>query len=151
MDNRFLSRGMRVDNGAWVLGYVVNIGGMCGIVSQFGFDNKDARVIPVDPDTVDRCTGLKDKNDKSIFERDIFRDSLGKKAIVKWDEDNARFLGFTIEYEPRIAYVSRYPAVEIIGNIHEHPELMETQRCKEVMNDERNYPGISGTNQVHTR
>lgn len=70
-------------------------------------------------------TGLKDKNGKEIYEGDIFRTSLGFVAVVKWDDDNGRFLGFIAGRERRIMYVGREPAVEVIGNIHENPELLE--------------------------
>ena len=71
-------------------------------------------------------TGLKDKNGKEIYEGDICRDGLDWVFKVIWDSDNARFLGQ--QKKPRgdtyICYIGRIPAVEIIGNIHENPELL---------------------------
>ena len=69
-------------------------------------------------------TGLKDKNGKEIYEGDIFKTILGWVAVVEWDEINARFLGFTLERERKILYVGREPAVEVIGNIYDNPELL---------------------------
>lgn len=139
MDKRLLFRGKRVDNGELVVGFCDSItkGAHLNPIQNGYYIStfkrlKNGEIIltgryEVDPATIGQCAGLKDKNVKLIYEGDIFRDSLGLKAVVKWDEDNARFLGFTIEHEPRIAYVSRYPAVEIIGNIYENPELLEVQ------------------------
>jgi hypothetical protein len=71
-------------------------------------------------------TGLKDKTGREIYEGDIYEvEYFGWKAVVEWDEDNARFLGFTIGAERKIVYVGREPQpVKIIGNIYENPELL---------------------------
>lgn len=68
-------------------------------------------------------TGLKDKNGNEIYEGDIAKTSLGTIFVVEWDEDNCRFLGFT--REELIVYVDRRPLVEVIGNIHQNPELLK--------------------------
>jgi hypothetical protein len=67
-------------------------------------------------------TGLLDKNGKEIYEGDIFKSIRGYKAVVEWVDDG-RFLGFTTERS--IVYVGQEPAVEIIGNIYENPEVVE--------------------------
>ena len=74
-------------------------------------------------------TGLKDKNGKEIFEKDIV-DYKGRKAIVKWHGSYACFIyefvdelkNRTTEWKP--LYLSYYH-FEIIGNIYENPELLE--------------------------
>lgn len=76
-----------------------------------------------------QSTGLFDKNGKEIFEKDIL-DYNGRKAIVKWHGSYASFIyefvdelqNRTTEWQP--LYLSYYH-FEIIGNIHENPELLE--------------------------
>lgn len=82
------------------------------------------RMVKVVPDTIGQYTDLTDKNGKKIFEHDICKDSLGTLFTVEWDETNARFLGYTVEHERHIVYVGREPRVEVIGNIHDNPELL---------------------------
>ncbi len=76
-----------------------------------------------------QSTGLKDKNGKEIFEKDIL-DYNGRKVIVKWHGSYASFIyefvdelqNRTTEWKP--LYLSYYH-FEIIGNSLENPELLE--------------------------
>jgi uncharacterized phage protein (TIGR01671 family) len=72
-----------------------------------------------------QSTRLKDKNGCEIYEGDIFKTRNGVVAVVEWDENNGRFLGFTLERERKIVYVGQEPAVEVICNIYENPELLK--------------------------
>ena len=70
------------------------------------------------PETVGQFTWLLDKNGKKVFEGDVCKDRHGE-FVVKWDSDNARFLGYySTERETRICYVGREPEIEVISNIH---------------------------------
>ena len=78
-------------------------------------------------------TGLKDKNQKEIYEGDIIKGvgvtSYNKSVIrrVAFDDASARFglsdVNRNITFEP-LKWIS-FP-LEIIGNIYENPELLES-------------------------
>lgn len=84
----------------------------------------------VDPNTVGQYTGLTDKNDKKIFEGDIIRGygSLGDAIIhtVNWNEKEAYFEIYN-EYGSPCGRINQQWIEdfdkEIIGNIHDNPEL----------------------------
>lgn len=77
---------------------------------------------------IEQCTGLKDKNGNLIYEGDIVEltddDSFEKpiKTIVRWAEENACF-GLFGSHNLYSSYDS--DNFEVIGNIHENPELLE--------------------------
>lgn len=113
-------------NGDWVYGLVTNL-------YDERWENLPAQMantdgingIEVDYTTISQYTGLTDKNGKYIFEGDILKCSDGKICTVKWDGANARFLGFSVGAVSNICYVGREPKSEVIGNIHDTPELLK--------------------------
>jgi uncharacterized phage protein (TIGR01671 family) len=120
---KILFRGKRIDNGEWIQGDLVQFPahGIVRIVEQEP-SYKDAEV---DLDTVGQFTGLTDKNGKKIFEGDIIFDpELKENHIVMFDEGGfcteEMFLQFYLCFDEM--------EVEVIGNIHDNPELLEVTK-----------------------
>ena len=150
-----LFRGKRIVNGEWVQGCLVTPTSeflqykafiaeslYCGQVCDT--DRRELMLggfTEVDPDTVGECTGLTDKNGKLVFEGDVLRiakmsDGLGNyycpaidypvNVVVKWD-----MCAWMWETLCEDKYYITFPNAwchyecEIIGNIHDNPELLK--------------------------
>ena len=74
---------------------------------------------------VEQCTGLKDKNGKLIYEGDVLSDYDGFKILVRWDDLELKY-GFVPVLKNNTEDLDIYPnECEVIGNIHQNPELMK--------------------------
>ena len=92
MQDRYLYRAKRTDDGEWVEGYLYGIWERRYIL--WGMTNDVPDMIEVDQSTICQCTGLKDKNNKLIWENDIMVAYLDDRfpedatyTIVLWNNN----------------------------------------------------------------
>ena len=91
------------------------------------------RRMPLSPKThiLIQFTGLKDKNGKEIYEGDILMPRLVNNVVNDKSptyvifNDGAFCIGTGMKQSLYQRYAQMY---EIIGNIHEHPELLEVNK-----------------------
>ena len=82
------------------------------------------------PETVGQYTGLTDKNDKKIFEGDIvvvYARGYHTVCTVSWADVVAQFQLWQINTVPKTSTnlnLGNYDC-EVIGNIHDNPELLK--------------------------
>ena len=147
MNDRYLYRAKRTDNGEWIVGSLIQTSYLGSIRSWISSEQEDKarlreissnqavwRAFEVRTDTICQCTELKDKNGKMIWENDICRRVLLPTKRIKTN--------FKIAYVPykccisaidldgsNITFLSDYInnqyEVEVIGNIFDNQELLE--------------------------
>jgi uncharacterized phage protein (TIGR01671 family) len=137
-----LFRGKRKDNGKWAVGSFLKRTNPCIEQLEFAEDGVlEPYIYEVIPETVGQYTGLCDKNGKKIFEGDVvsylgfcYRDSISKVAfgLGTYDSGIYEYNGWIIEITEDALdcmALTRYNIednnVEIIGNIHDNPELLK--------------------------
>ena len=81
------------------------------------------------PETVSQYTGLPDKNGKEIYEGDILNED-GYLFTVTFDKKWAKFKLKHDEKAFQFPEWNRGVLMEIIGNIFDNPELLESEATK---------------------
>ena len=121
-----LFRGKRIDNGEWVSGGVLQIPEYVAICSYNDY-HQWHDFIEIIPETVGQFTGLTDKNGKKIFEGDILNTSNSNCRIWYVDYKNTAFCANqgNANYSCVLDEFMQYSSVEVIGNIHDNPELLK--------------------------
>ena len=92
------------------------------------------KLVEVDPATVGQYTGLKDKNSKRIFEGDIIKipDDYDEFGLNAGEIYEVYFICGGFRLKPKYTKARGYwleddETVEVIGNIHDNPELLEVK------------------------
>ena len=116
-----LFRGKCKTDNEWLYGFpyvtrknAVKINWYC---SEFG----SMRTDEVDPETVEQYTGLTDKNGVRIFEGDIV-DYISSDVIGN-PKTGTIIVEDMTDYDTMI-YLNHSEELQIIGNIHDNPELL---------------------------
>ena len=137
MNNRYICKGKRKDNGKWVYGGIYYqkadevkeeaayiIGGSLNDVSV---------AYEVIPETIGQCTGVPDKNGKLMFEGDVvnalFDFGMPIKSVCGFKGGAFGLLAKQHGAEHFHAFISLCNVkYEVIGNIYDNPELLEAER-----------------------
>lgn len=146
-----LFRGKRVDNGVWTEGYLFKQWNRTFLL--WGVIGDIPNMTEVIPETVGQFTGLTDKNGKKIFEGDSVKITYNDRLTRRLEKEDYesymkefclveqvvfhkgafcskveiediplyRPLGFDLYAK------SMLKELEIIGNIHDNPELLEVE------------------------
>lgn len=140
MKDRYLFKAKRTDNGEWVKGALVcdDRDKLYRIITEINYSTGTCLTADnaprVDSSTICQCTGLKDKNGKLIWENDICDRKEEYPEIVKYNNGD-----WTLDYSYLKGkesgycycnlgfYVLERKCVEVIGNIFDNPELLESE------------------------
>ena len=149
MEDRYLFKAKRLDNGEWVEGALFNGENHCIIGQEIKFSpytEHECKIVghEVDRDTICQCTGLNDKNGKLIWEGDIILFQRDNDDCPFTNKDTKKRLGkvFYKGFRTTFAigmgkngsgsinddlwkYVQNGNRVEVIGSAIDNPELLE--------------------------
>lgn len=133
-----LFRGKRADTGEWIYGDLrqdedletAYIGGWDYFTADYALQREPFEY-PVSPETVGQFTGMKDKNNRKLFEGDIIEYifPVTNKAVEK--ETGVVIYdgcGFHIANDGCMLCVASGDGdvvIEVIGNINDNPDLLE--------------------------
>lgn len=144
MEDRYLFKAKRLDwrefpeKEQWITGYYVlgfneyeqPVHLIFESTSMFFSHGETDGWTEVDPSTICRCTGLKDKNGNLIWENDIvkvkYSDNFEEITEVAYTKNG--YYPYSDEYECEGCCCYREVlTIEVIGNIFDNPELLENE------------------------
>ena len=132
-------RGFNRKNNEWLHGFYLQNRGAHFVCPDEFATNKSWDDYEVDPETVGQFTGLLDKNGKEIYEGDIIEQAAFRydknvhRYRMAWIDNTGEFGAFEIgkPIGPPTMYslIAHFCKImEVIGNIHDTPELLETTK-----------------------
>ncbi len=131
-------RGYNRKNNEWLHGFYLQNRGAHFVCPDEFATNKCFDDYQVDPETVGQFTGIVDKNDKEIYEGDIVKTQFSKDPLghVVW-HNNGYFCICTsderMKYGEDFTTIGQFVQdqidgdrikIDVIGNIHDNPELI---------------------------
>ena len=138
MEDRYLFKAKRLDNGEWVQGYLVydNRDKLYRIIMDIQYSTGTCITTDnaprVDSSTICQCTGLKDKNGNLIWENDIvgyYDKYVGEwfYGLVEYGEFNCSCCSGVYGWHFGDEDIREYQGYEVKGNKFDNPELLEVE------------------------
>ena len=126
MENRYLNRGKRIDNGEWIVGSLlvdkqqdIETGKQIEIIGIYPSEYKDFAK-KIDPSTICQCTGY-----EGIYEKDIFQCD-DERYVIEWCDYSLGWEAQAIGSSESISLGEFSPKeIDVIGNKIDNPELLE--------------------------
>lgn len=144
MNDRYLFRAKRIDNGEWVEGFLFQLcydSAFCWCIGNeplspndyselYGFNRE---WFYIDESTICQCTGLKDKNGNMVFENDImvgylddiFQDNATYVRVIWHNNGFCTHQIHRDDYELIDEFNQNH--FTVCGNIFDNPELLEQE------------------------
>jgi len=145
MNDRFLFRGKKIDGGEWRVGNLLEVCTKDEITYWISVNDTSSGIfrIEINPATICQCTGLRDKHGKLIFEGDIIC-VAGLRYLICFGNYHDAYISDYLATNgidrKRAAYGYYAKCIggadcilsnrieqtsEVIGNIHDHTELLQ--------------------------
>jgi len=134
--NKYMVRAKNYFDGKWHYGYIIPI--KYQRETTFMRLSEAQGDIRVQAKTICRPTMLLDKNGNMIWENDVVRTKHNEIKIVKCFSQYARWgLSSNAEEDKLPMLLTKFERLEVLGNIYDNPELLQTQDdLKEIIEGE---------------